>query len=286
MKSMGRREDVIGKWSEEKLELLEKYLKAYARIMNSQKRKWLKAFHYIDAFAGSGQARAKDEERYIEGSPLRALQCDPPFDCYWFIEMSPWRVEKLKSLQSQFPNRKVIIRQGDCNQILREEIIPQITWGSNQRALIFLDPYGLQVEWTTVVALAKARTFDIFVNFPLMAVTRILKRGQSPEPWAKDLLNKVMGNTDWLQQIYRPSEQLRLFGKQPITRSALKAKQLVKIYVDQIFNLFDFVSNPVIMTNSKNVPLYALFLASHNSTAVKIVNDIFNRYERLREVGR
>jgi three-Cys-motif partner protein len=283
---MGRREDVIGKWSEEKLELLEKYLRAYARIMSSQKRKrrWPEAFHYIDAFAGSGQARAKDEERYIEGSPLRALQCDPPFDCCWFIERSPQRVEKLESLRSQFPNREIIIRQGDCNQILREEIIPQIT-RQRQHGLVFLDPYGLQVEWETVVALAKAKTFDVFVNFPLMAVTRILKRGQSPEPWAKDLLNKVMGGTDWLQKIYRPSEQLRLFGKQPITRPALKAEQLVQIYADQIFSLFSFVSNPVIMTNSKNAPLYALFLASHNQTAVKIVNDIFSRYERLREVG-
>ncbi|MFN4180821.1 MAG: three-Cys-motif partner protein TcmP, partial [Armatimonadota bacterium] len=65
-----RVEDIVGKWTEEKLELLEKYLRAYATIMNKQKRTWLKAFHYIDAFAGSGRVRAKDEERYIWGSPL------------------------------------------------------------------------------------------------------------------------------------------------------------------------------------------------------------------------
>lgn len=54
------REDIIGKWLEEKLGLLEKHLQAYARIINNQKRRWLKAFHCIDAFAGSGQVRAKD----------------------------------------------------------------------------------------------------------------------------------------------------------------------------------------------------------------------------------
>jgi hypothetical protein len=37
--------DTIGKWPEEKLELLHKYLSAYARIMNSQKKTWLKAYH-------------------------------------------------------------------------------------------------------------------------------------------------------------------------------------------------------------------------------------------------
>ena len=281
---MGRKEDVIGRWSEEKLGLLEKYLKAYARIMNSQKRKWLKAFHYIDAFAGSGQARVKDEERYIEGSPLRALQCDPPFDCYWFIELSPQRVEKLKSLQSQFPNRKVIIRRGDCNRILCEEVIPQITRKSKQRALIFLDPYGLQVEWTTVEALARAKTFDVFVNFPLMAVTRILKRDEPPTGWRMNLLKKVMGDDSWVGKIY--SNQLTLFGEVLRVRDVMRAEWLARIYADQVSNIFKFVSKPVIMTNSKNAPLYALFLASHNPTAVKIVNDIFNRYVRLREVGR
>jgi len=38
--------DTIGKWSEEKLELLHKYLSAYAHIMNNQKKTWLKAYHY------------------------------------------------------------------------------------------------------------------------------------------------------------------------------------------------------------------------------------------------
>jgi hypothetical protein len=36
---MGRREDVIGKWSEEKLELLGKYLRAYAQNHEAAKKK-------------------------------------------------------------------------------------------------------------------------------------------------------------------------------------------------------------------------------------------------------
>ena len=138
--------DEIGKWSEEKLQLLHKYLSAYARIMNNQKKTWLKAYHYIDAFAASGKARAKDEERYIEGSPVRALQCEPPFDCYWFIERSQRRVKQLQALQPQFPDRQIVIQQGDCNEILRDTIVPQISFASKQRGLVFLDPYGLQVE--------------------------------------------------------------------------------------------------------------------------------------------
>ena len=41
------RSDDIGPWSQEKLDLLEKYLVAYAKIMYNQKKKWLKATLHI-----------------------------------------------------------------------------------------------------------------------------------------------------------------------------------------------------------------------------------------------
>lgn len=280
------RKDIIGRWSEEKLGLLEKYLRAYAVIMSKQKQRWLKAFHYVDAFAGSGQPKAKDEERYIAGSPLRALQCEPRFDGHWFIELLPWRAKSLQALQSQFPDRRVEIRQGDCNAILREEIIPQITYASRQRGLVFLDPYGLQVDWETVKALAQAKTFDVFVNFPLMGVTRLLRRDEPPKGQVRALLNRVMGSSNWVEKIYRPAAQLSLFGETLVVRDVIRAEWLARVYADQMGVLFPYVSKPVIMTNSRNTALYALFLASHNQTAVRIVNEIFERYERLREVGR
>jgi len=280
------RKDIIGRWSEEKLGLLEKYLRAYAVIMSKQKQRWLKAFHYVDAFAGSGQPKAKDEERYIAGSPLRALQCEPRFDGHWFVELLPWRAKSLQALQSQFPDRRVEIRQGDCNAILREEIIPQITYASRQRGLVFLDPYGLQVDWETVKALAQAKTFDVFVNFPLMGVTRLLRRDEPPKGQVRALLNRVMGSSNWVEKIYRPAAQLSLFGETLVVRDVIRAEWLARVYADQMGVLFPYVSKPVIMTNSRNTALYALFLASHNQTAVRIVNEIFERYERLREVGR
>jgi three-Cys-motif partner protein len=278
--------DTIGKWSEEKLDLLHKYLSAYARIMNSQKKTWLAAYHYIDAFAGAGKALAKDAERYIQGSPVRALQSEPLFDGYWFIERSPRRVGQLQALQRQFPQRKVTIQQGDCNEILRNTLVPEINYPSRQRGLVFLDPYGLQVEWETVQLLAEAKTFDVFVNFSLMAVIRLLKLNEPPKKQVAALLDRIMGNTEWVQEVYRPPAQLSLFGDQPFTRDAIPAEWLARLYADQISSLFPFVSKPVIMTNSRNAPLYALFLASHNRRGVEIAHDIFKRYERLRELGR
>jgi len=78
-------EDTIGPWSEDKLDLLKKYLNAYTAIMHGQK--WCqRGYHYIDAFAGTGAPRARDEERYIDGSPRVALTIQNPFYSYTFIE--------------------------------------------------------------------------------------------------------------------------------------------------------------------------------------------------------
>jgi three-Cys-motif partner protein len=290
-------EDIIGRWSEEKLDLLAKYLKAYSDIMNNQKtsnnpigKPWLRAYYYIDAFAGSVRPKAKDEERYIEGSPLRALQTEPRFDSYWFIDVSSRRIERVVELSNDFPDCLINVRQGNCNDILCNEVIPQIPYSSKRRAFVFLDPYGLQVNWKTVTELANTKTCDIFVNFSVMAVTRLLPRDRNPNSEVIEQLNNVMGNTDWITQIYqRPSAiQLDIFGnsEEPaLSRETIQGEWLASLYAERLRSLFPHVSKPVLMRNSTNSVLYALCLASHNQTAIGITNGIFDRYEKLRELG-
>lgn len=281
-------EDIIGRWSEEKLDLLAKYLKAYSVIMNEQKKSWLRAYYYIDAFAGSVRPRAKeDEQRYIDGSPLRALQTQPKFDGYWFVDVSSQRVERVQELRQEFSDCAIDVYRGNCNEVLSQEIVPQIPYASKKRAFVFLDPYGLQVDWATVQELASTRTCDIFVNFSVMGVTRLLPRDRTPTAEVIEQLNKVMGSTDWINQIYRePSEiQLGLFDastEPTASRKTIPAEWLASLYTEQLRSLFEYVSRPVLMRNSTNSVLYALCLASHKQTAVKITNDIFKRHERLR----
>lgn len=97
--------DEIGKWSEEKLELLRQYLAAYTSIMTvvRERKDWPKEFAYVDAFAGSVNPVAKQIKRpendislpgledikaankYIDGSPLVALKTKPVFDAYFLM---------------------------------------------------------------------------------------------------------------------------------------------------------------------------------------------------------
>jgi three-Cys-motif partner protein len=121
MKIIKEKIDEIGRWSEDKLGLLKKYLEAYVRIMKNQP--WCKGFYYIDAFAGTGKPKIKDEERFIDGSPRCALTIKYPFTGYFFIEKSDWRIKKLESLEKEFSNLKIKIINDDCNKVLLDFVI-------------------------------------------------------------------------------------------------------------------------------------------------------------------
>jgi three-Cys-motif partner protein len=281
--------DRIGSWSEDKLFLVQQYLPAYSIIMSKQKEKgWLKAYHYVDAFAGSVRpiARSNDPDviRFVDGSPLRALGIEPPFDVYWFIDQSATRSRKLKNLQNEFPMKNIQVRRGDCNVILRKEVIPTISRKSKQRGLVFLDPYGLQIEWATIEALGKAGTLDIFVNFSLMGLTRLLRRDQPPDKNTREEISRIMGNTEWIDELYSPTPLSQLWGGEPqLKREVVRAEWLAHLYAKQVGQLFTYVSTPGIMRNSRNSALYSLFLASHRAVAVKIADDIYQRYQRTRK---
>ncbi len=222
---------------------------------------------------------------------MRALQTEPQFDGYWFIDVSSRRVERVQELREEFPGCVIDVHLGDCNEILCQIVVPKLPYFSKQRAFVFLDPYGLQVDWETVRELADTKTCDIFVNFSVMGVTRLLPRNQTPMPEVIEQLNKVMGSTDWITQIYREHSeiQLDLFGNPTetgLSRETIPAEWLASLYTEQLKSLFPHVSRPVLMRNSTNSALYALCLASHNQAATKITNDIFKKYERLRNSQR
>ena len=78
---------------------------------------------YIDAFAGSGRNIAKDSGETVAGSPSLALSTTPPFHEFHFIDIQD---RKIKSLQRLAATRKdVVIHNGDCNQVLLDEVFPR-----------------------------------------------------------------------------------------------------------------------------------------------------------------
>jgi three-Cys-motif partner protein len=272
--------DIIGPWSEDKLQLLKKYLHAYTVIMQGQT--WCRnGYHYIDAFAGTGKPRARDEERYIDGSPRVALTIQHPFHSYTFIEKTPWRVQRLRKLEDEFLDRDIRIREGDCNHIITTEITPRIRYEQFNRGLIFLDPFGMNIEWSTIEQIAETRALEIFINFPAMALNRaVLPNDPNALTEAQiERMNRFWGSTEWRGDIYE--EVPTLFGPVEMKIRRTTGQRLGRLFKKRLGEVFTHITDPLVMTNSRNAPLYCLMFAGHNLTGAKIVRDIFQRYQRL-----
>ncbi len=269
--------DEVGKWSRDKLSLLKKYLNAYTTILSEQQ--WVTGFYYIDAFAGSGKPKLRDEEAFIDGSPRLALSLKKTFTGYFFIEREPWRVNELEKLKQEFPKAAIRILQGDCNHILVEQVLP-VVQGKTKRSFVFLDPFGMDFEWVTLQKIARLKTIETLINFPLMAVNRsaLPNNPYSLTSVQVDRLNRFFGSTKWRDDIY--VEEPGLFG--PVLRKIPQsADSLSNLFKARLAQIFPFISSPLIMTNSRGGPLYCLIFAGHKEVGRKIMENIFRRFERL-----
>src|SRR6185295_1110218 len=218
-----------GDWTTKKLEILRNYLGAYAKVLKNQ------AFTtaYIDAFAGTGYRTLKQLEtdrsllfpdlaeeapqKLLEGSAKMALQVEPRFDRYIFIEKDPDRCDQLEELRSDFPHlaEDIRIRRGEANRVIRD--LCRKNW-ERHRAVLFLDPYGMDVEWATIEKVAKTGAIDLWVLFPLgIGVNRLLPRsGEIPAGW-RNRLDLILGSDDWYQAFYRAETTTNLFGEEETT---------------------------------------------------------------------
>jgi three-Cys-motif partner protein len=268
--------DQIGEWSEIKLEIVKRYANEYTRIMTKQD--WCKGFTYIDAFAGPGQNVRKTTGEIIPGSPQNALSIEPPFSEYVYIDLDKSKVDELQKIAGKLQN--IHVYHGDCNEILINKVFPSFTKMSKKRALCLLDPYGLHLNWDTIKMAGDLGTIEIFLNFSVMDANRNILRKDLLDTRPDDILkmNTFWGDESWKDVIYRKQDDL--FGE---THLLLMEgfRQLAFAYRERLRLKagFEFVPEPVLMTNKKNGPLYYLFFASPNKVGNKIVNHIFNKYK-------
>ena len=273
--------DEIGIWSEIKLDIIKEYSNAFTTIMKSQT--WCKGYVYIDAFAGAGVHISKRTREFILGSPLNAIEIDNPFTEYHYIDIDKEKAETLYKLTGDRTN--VNIYQEDCNEILTEKILPSLPYKSKKRALCILDPYGLHLNWETIMTAAQQRTTEIFLNFPLMDMNRnvLHKDLLSADPDQIERMNKFCGTDEWQEILYEEDKQMDLFGNThriKIVNSNMKLGEWFKKERLQKVAGFKFVPEPMLMRNSKGGHLFFLFFASHNEKGKEIVNDIFSKYRK------
>jgi len=286
-----------GHWTEEKLERLKKYLCAYTTIFTKNiKASWYHTL-YVDAFAGTGYRNLVKEEETVllplfedddvisfqKGSAYIALETEPSFNEYLFVEQSPDYTKELEKLKLEFPGKAdtISIVQQEANSFL-QSWCRQKNWNEN-RAVVFLDPYGMEVEWSTIECLAQTKAIDFWILFPLgQAVNRLLTKDHPPkDAWARRL-TRLFGTDDWKEAFYRKERQRDLFGSQDIVVKEANFDSIGEYFVNRLKTIFAGVAkNPLPLRNSRNIPIFLLCFAASNpkgaSIAVKIAQDVLKR---------
>lgn len=267
--------DVVDYWSEVKLDIVREYLAAYSTIMNAQKQPSF-SYVYIDGFSGPGVCISKASGEYIPGSPLNALNIEPPFHRYYFIDMDGGRAASLRQLCEGID--KVEVEEGDCNRILLEKVFPQVKYEDYRRGICLLDPYKMDVSWALVEGAGRLRSLELFVNFPTMVINRtvLLKDPSRITQANADKMITFWGDDSWRSLFYQ--ERATLFDVEE--EKGASNVEVVNAYRERLKKVagFEFVSEGMPMMNRKNSIVYYLLFASHKPVAEKIVVDIFDKY--------
>lgn len=279
------RTDEIGQWSEDKLNLLAKYLHSYTVIMSRQlvgttnrqgRSGWCSGYYYIDAFAGKGRWIRRGEGNYVDGSPRVALSTTPSFSGYYFIDLDRGRVEELDALNQEFADKQITVLYGDANEVIRKTVLPEVN-SKSKRGVVFLDPYGVDLRWETVQAIAATGVLEVIINFPISVSNRGFIWDDPDKIGQKqiDRFNAFWGSPSWRDIAYVEDSS---FGVTWLKRLPKAGEQLSAVFTQRLEQVFGYATDPLMMKNSKNSVLYCLIFAGPNPTGKKIAQDVFDKY--------
>lgn len=246
-----------------KLDTLAQYLQAYTTALKNTRFKT----HYIDAFAGTGSVVVKiaGERVEVAGSASIAVACSPAFDRMVFIEMEAKKVRALEHLVKTAQSEVEII-QADTNVALPQCIAKL---GANDRAVAFLDPFGMQLAWQTLEAIASSGVVDVWYFFSLLGLYRQTTLDAADLDTHKaNALTRVLGTDEWRKAFYGPKKQLSLLGDDTDERKAT-VPEMVEWIKKRLEVIFPDVAQPKILrmvtpSGKPGAPLFALFFLVSN----------------------
>jgi len=180
---------------------------------------------------------------------------------------------------------RISVRAADANTFL-QQWCRETDWDKN-RAVVFLDPYGMQVDWSTIEAIAATRAIVLWILFPLgQAVNRLLTKSGIPASRQGQRLTRYFGTEDWKEAFYEePSDQPSMFdalGEETGFVKRTNFDAIGRFFVERLEQVIVGVSkNPLPLRNSKGVPLFLLCFAASNpkgaKPALKIANHLLRR---------
>lgn len=224
--STGRKLDVIG---------------AYLSMYQTALRNTGLSTIYIDGFAGTGEvplAEHKDElfdedvQVVMSGSADRAFNVNPPFSRYVFIDKRKTCIDSLKTkFQDHTNGPKASYFVGDANTHIKQ-LCSSERWRS-QRGVILLDPFGSQVKWSTIEAIAATEALDLWYLFPAgLSVFRQISNSGTVDPTHGEAITRLLGTEDWRHAFLKPSRQPDLFGG-PLSQEKVVTPESAALFMNE-----------------------------------------------------
>lgn len=296
-----------GKWTEEKLEAFEKYVRAYLTIMNKYRDVCGWKLLYFDGFAGSG-TRAYEEDgdgtleaqdlfgqevtledfNVYQGAAERVVKIENEkmrsFDFYYFVDNSE---ENCRLLDEKLSQYKIKGRRHHLNSDANDAVIrlaSTLRNNSTCKALVFLDPFGMQINWESIEAL-KGLPVDLWILVPTgVIINRLLEKKVEKDKGlahSEKLMTFFgMSEDDIKTFFYTEKKEQTLFGDDDIviTKAEDSIRKIAQLYVKRLHNVLPYVTEePLVLYNTHNVPIYHLVFAAQKKTAMKIAQEIIKK---------
>lgn len=289
-----------GAWTEEKLNAFEKYVRAYLTIMNKYRGQYDWKLIYFDGFAGSGSRNeditSEDNQLMMDmmdehqitaeeltpykGAAERVLNITQEgLDFYYFIDKdaasSSQLQEKLASYQK---DKRLEFRHSDANTEV-SKLADAMRKNSKLKALVLLDPFGMQVDWSSIERL-KGTSTDLWILIPTgVIVNRLLDRKCKLTHIEK--LTSFFGKDEAFLRnyFYSTHQDMTLFGDVEVIEKVKEPiRKIAELYIQQMVTIFKYVTKqPLVLCNTRNMPIFHFACASNNESAVKIAHEIINK---------
>ncbi|NUB26257.1 three-Cys-motif partner protein TcmP [Azospirillum brasilense] len=302
-----------GDWTRLKLECLEGYLKAYNQALKNFPFRRI----YIDAFSGTGEpyqlnkaaSRSRDENsleinlqvdepqiEFFDGSVRRALSVPNGFHSFKLIEQRRKNVSKLRELAEEPQHKELDIEiiQGDANTAILD-LCRNIDWhgrrhpsGQRHRAVLFLDPFGCQVDWSTIQAVARTKAIDMWYLFPSSAVIRQVPKNKPVPPSWKMRLDRCLGGDEWMEAFYEEVTTKTLFDFDFTNRNRIASFSSIEKFLIKSLEREFVAVNPTCLPldNMQGSQLFSLCFAAGNpagkETALNIAGWLIDHWAKRR----
>ena len=292
-----------GKWTEEKLDAFEKYVMAYLTIMNKYRDLYGWKLIYFDGFAGSGSRSEDDGNKEVldlfgedivseeigiyQGAAERVVRIESKkrsFDDFVFVDYNQANCVALEQRLSQYPTvgRKHFLNR-DAN-IAVKMLANTLRRDWKYKALAFLDPFGMQLDWASIESLRNLHV-DLWILVPTgVIINRLLERkiDLSVGLTHADKLESFFGlsENEIRSFFYTEIQEPTLFGDEEtvVTKAENGIRMIAELYIQQLKGIFPYVTeDPLVLYNNHHLPIYHLVFASRNENAMKIAQQIINR---------